>query len=400
MNFLNFDVVVLGAGPGGCSTAGHLAQKGFKVALLEEKEFPRFKIGESLLPYSLEVFRNLNFEDKLKSHFLQKNGAEFVDFQSGEKIKFDFSNTGKSKYPYAFEVKRAELDQLFLDHVREEFGVQVFNPIKISKSLEKESEVEVTFEDQNQSEHIVRSPFLVDASGRQSKFAPHVTSKSPLNSFNDLACFSHFKNLPRKEGRDEGDITIGILGQGAWLWQIPFKDKTSSMGLVCSKKVYKSLDEGDDLFDYFKNKFPAFKTYMEGAEQLGPLKFASNYSYKREQYYGKRWLLVGDAMGFLDPVFSTGVHVALYSGMKAADSIVQALEGGVTLNQDLGESYQKNMQKGFKRFSGLLSIFYDPTFISHMKKTLQRERVRQSFTELVAGGAWEDDNDLFRMGVV
>lgn len=391
-----YDVIVLGGGPGGVSAAGYLAKAGHRVILIESSQFPRFKVGESLLPYSLEVFRDFDFEPVLKEKFIQKNGADFVDFKTKETIHFDFSNFGKAKYPYSYEVTRAELDELFLNHVSEKYNIDVLQPEKMKSFVEADESVQISLE----SGKTIKAKFLVDATGRSSMFGSKTNKKEKLEAFNDLACYAHFKGLPRKEGAAEGDIVIGILGEGAWVWSIPFKNGVTSLGVVCSKKTYKNLDVGSDIISYFEEKFSHFKDYIKDAERVTDLKFSSNYSFTRQEFFGKRWLLVGDSLGFLDPVFSTGVHVALYSGKLAAKELSQCLNADSDLLAGAGDSYTKDIKIGFKRFSGLLKIFYSPTFMPHMKKTLERDRMRFAFTELVAGGAWEEDSILFRMGVV
>ncbi len=396
MRSFKYDVVVLGGGPGGASSAGYLAKAGHKVVLIEGESFPRFKVGESLLPYSLEVFRDLDFESILKENFLRKNGAEFVDFRTGESVHFDFSNSGEAKYPYSYEVERAELDERFLGHVSQKYGVDVLQPEKMVSFIEESDSIKIKLDTGKE----VEAKFLIDATGRGSLFGSQTNKKEKLDAFNDLACYAHFTGVPRKKGAAEGDITIGILGEGAWVWSIPFKNGITSIGMVCSKKTYKDLDVDMDIFAYFEKKFPKLKDYFKNTTRVTDVKFSSNYSFKRQEYFGKRWMLVGDSMGFLDPVFSSGVHVALYSGKLAAKEISMCLMSGENLLSGSGAAYTENVQKGFERFSSLLGIFYSDTFIPHMKKTLERDRMRFAFTELVAGGVWEEDNVLFRMGVV
>ena len=396
MTVSKVDVIVLGGGPGGVSAAGYLAQKGHSVTLIEKVNFPRFKIGESLLPYSMEIFKDLGFEEVLRENFIQKNGAEFIDFRNGDRIKFDFANSGKAKFPFAYEVIRSKMDKLFLDHAKNKFGVKVFQPAKITSIVENKDSIDVSLDDGV----YLSASFLVDASGRSSYFGSKHTTKNNLESFNDLACYAHFKGLPRFQDPDEGNITIGVIGEGAWLWSIPFKGDVTSLGVVCSRKTFKDVEEGRDLILYFKEKFPKLKAYLSGAKQVSELGFASNYSFSRDQYFGKRWVLVGDSMGFLDPVFSTGVHIALYSGKLSASAIDYCLKKGAFLSEDVGETYQNEIQLGYKRFSNLLGLFYGPNFLTHMKKTLRRDIVRMSFTELIAGGAWEHDNILYRMNVI
>ena len=396
MNKNKYDVIILGGGPGGVSAAGYLAKKGYSVCIVEAFEFPRFKVGESLLPYSMEVFIDLNFEKTLQKQFLQKNGAHFFDFRTEDEIKFDFSNSGIAKFPYSYEVERAKMDQLFLKHVVKSFGVKLYQPAQIINFIDKESCTEVHLKE----DQTLEGTFIIDASGKNSVFGRQHLKAMPLESLNDLACFGHFKGLPRESGHNEGDIFIGILGEGAWMWSIPFKGETSSLGVVCSRKIFKDLEEGVNLISYFEHKYPKFSSYTHKSEPVSQLRFTSNYSFRRQKVHGKNWLLVGDSMGFLDPIFSTGVHVALYSGKLASEAIDNSIKKGQNLDAHYGKEYDEKIQLGFKRFSGLLEIFYDNNFLPNIKKTLERKHMRHSFTDLIAGGAWEDNNVLFRMGVI
>jgi flavin-dependent dehydrogenase len=243
--------------------------------------------------------------------------------------------------------------------------------------------------------------YVLDSTGRDALMGKRFSSRTVNKDMNNVAVFAHYEGVQRRSGMNEGDITIGLLPNRSWTWIIPFKGGITSVGVVCSSSsiVDKSNMLGfmEDLLDQSKR----VRHMMSSAQRTSEVQMIGNYSHITEKFYGERWLLVGDAAVFLDPIFSTGVHVAVSSGKFAAHAVQQALAGNLSFEQNsLGENYQKMVLKGVGRFRHLVGLFYDGNFVAQMKKTLTRENMRKGFTSVVAGDAWNDENFLFQKNVL
>lgn len=393
----NYDVAVLGAGPGGSQTATLLAQAGLKTVIIERLEFPRFRIGESLLPASMPLLKKTGFHAKLKASdkYIEKFGARFIDYKTDEEVYFGFSGGLNADIPSAFEVPRAMFDADMLDHARS-CGVEVLQPCLVDDvTLNSDSIVLHT------AQGNIKAKFLVDASGRQSVVGKKLSYKKIGGDFNNLGVFAHYKGVKRAEGRNEGDIRIGILPNKAWSWQIPFKGELTSVGIVSRST---EIPKDDKLESYLWDSVcgtPKMLSYMEGAERVSEIQYVSNYGQECEKFWGPRWLLVGDAAKFLDPCFSSGVHNSIQSGTEAAATIIKALHDGVDFtDSNRGEYYEMDFRRGLDRFHSLISLFYGDNFVRDMKKTMQRKELEKAFTSAVAGDMWTDANILFEQDVL
>ncbi len=392
-----YDVAIIGGGPGGSTLGTYLAQAGKKVALIEKKEFPRFQIGESLLPYSMEIFREIGFEEELSKSdkYLEKYGAEFFEYQSLDRIRFDFTLDGSADWPMAYEVNRAEFDNDLLEYAKKS-GVEVLQPLAVKDVDIHNSGVSV-----KTTRGPIEAKFLADASGRSSFIGRKLGIRKINKDINNVGVFSHFKNVKRKSGKLEGDITIVVLPEVSWAWIIPFKDGTASVGVVSSSDTFKRFSTKKELFDHFVQSCPLFKDSMAEAEPTGELQSEANYSQTCDQFYDARWIMLGDAAQFLDPIFSSGVHISLNSAKSASRTLIEALNtDSDLLTNGRGESYEQELRLGLKRFHGLLNIFYSSNWVQQMNKVFETERMYEAFTKALAGGVWDESNPLFRLKVV
>ncbi|MBY0415617.1 MAG: FAD-dependent oxidoreductase, partial [Bdellovibrionales bacterium] len=324
-----YDVIVVGGGPGGCTTATYLALKGHKVLLIEKQVFPRFKIGESLLPFSMEVFKETGFYDVLSSgKYIQKNGAYFFDSVTNDNIYFDFSKGGKAEFPHAYEVVRSEFDKDLLEYAQK-CGVDVRQPEEFVSAEFMDREVMVKTD-----KGIYHSKYIVDASGRVS-IVTSPFQKKIKNPFyiNNFAVFAHFEGVDRSYLPSEGDICVGILKNKAWSWTIPFKGPITSVGIVSTQEFVVEMNQSEDFFNKRVEDNPFFHHIMKNAKRTSDFMIQSNFSYANEKFVGGRWGTVGDAMSFLDPVFSSGVHVSLMSAKFMSQNIDFALKNDL-LNLD------------------------------------------------------------------
>ena len=391
------DVIIIGAGPGGSTLAALLARKGYDVAIVEKDVYPKFKIGESLLPYSSDILRESGAFAKIDSgKYIRKYGAEFVDYRERETVYFEFAGGLDGDHPYAWEVERKEFDNDLLEHARES-GARIYQPRAVTAIHENESPVRL---ETNEGELTCR--FVVDATGRAAFLGNRMGIRHRNDDFNNVAVFSHFSGVKRREGKRAGDIIIAVLPDHSWSWTIPFLDGRTSVGVVCNSKLYK---EYPNRLDYIRARLsvhPLLVENMAGSELLLEPGHQGNYSHTCSTYMGRSWLLLGDAAAFLDPIFSSGVHISLTSARLATRAIHAALSGG---SPDLretpeGHAYEPELRKGTHRFRTMLNMFYTTEYVAQMKKALQRKEICKAFTSAVGGDMWNDENPLFQLGVL
>ncbi len=392
----NFDVIIIGGGPSGSVAASHLAKNGINVAVIERENFPRFHIGESLLPASMPIYKEIGFFPKLAAgKFIEKYGARFIDYTNDDEIYFGFGNGFNPDIPMAFEVERSEFDKDLLDHAKE-CGAMVFQPERVKDVEEHADYLTITTnKDQYQAKYVL------DCTGRDAFLGKKQALRSADKDLNNFAVFAHFVGVQRYSGKNEGDITVGLLPNRSWTWIIPFKGEKTSVGVVASSI---NVPPGMDLNEYLDTQLrqsPRVTNIMKNAERTMEVTTIANYSQTCSQYYGDRWMMSGDASTFLDPIFSSGVHVGSQSSLFAAKTLIQALQKNLKITeQGLGADYEAQVRKGIARFKNLIMLFYNGNFVTQMKQTLERKNMREGFTSAVAGDVWNDRNFLFEKGVL
>ncbi len=391
-----FDVIIIGGGPGGSVAASVLARSNLSVAIIERELYPRFHIGESLLPASMPIFKEIGFFDTLNSgRYLRKYGARFIDYVSDEEIYFGFADGLNPDIPMAFEVPRAQFDSDLLSHAKKS-GAEVCQPENVKAIELKESHITITTENDE-----FRADYVIDVSGRDSVIGKHLKIRDNIKDLNNIAVFSHYQGVQRYEGKNEGDITIGLLPNRAWTWIIPFAGETTSVGVVSSSNDF---DGQKDLPHYLEKKLLGSERVaqiMSGSQRTMEVTSIGNYSHACRTFFGERWILAGDAAMFLDPIFSSGVHLSISSSKLAAEAVLKIFHQKQSLKENfVGQAYEEQVRKGAKRFHGLISMFYGGNFVEQMKKTLQRENMRKGFTSAIAGDVWDETNFLFQKSVL
>jgi flavin-dependent dehydrogenase len=394
---LTHDVIIVGAGPGGSTLAALLARKDYSVGIVEKDPFPKFKIGESLLPYSSDILRESGAYDLLDGgKYIRKYGAEFVDHRESETVYFEFAEGLDNDHAYAWQVERKELDHDLFKHAVK-CGATAYNPVNVAEVRETKEPVEVVTE-----QGTLTCRFVVDATGRAAMLGNRMGLRTISNDFNNVAVFTHFKNWKRREGKRGGDIVMGVLPEHSWSWTIPFLDGRTSVGVVCNARNYK---EAPNKLEYIRERMsvhPFLVDNMKNAEMLQEPGHAANYSFGCERYLGRNWMMVGDAATFLDPIFSSGVHVSLTSAKLASRALDAALSGKVPDLRETpdGAAYEPTLRKGVQRFKTMLQMFYTTDYVRQMKKTLQRKEICRAFTSAVGGDMWNDENPLFQLGIL
>lgn len=315
------DVLVIGGGPAGSTAAALLSEQGWRVTLLEKDQHPRFHIGESLLPMNLPLFERLGVLDQVKALGVRKHGAEFGSAHYPEKRSTYFRDALNREYPYAFQVRRSEFDHLLLNNSVER-GVTVHQGMTV-KDVEFQPDVVIAHAvDEQGQDSTWQARFVVDGSGRDTLLARKQGLKQKNPKHQSAAVFGHFRHVERLAGDDAGNTSVYWFEHG-WFWLIPLRDGVMSVGAVCWPDYLKTRDNRrleDFLWDTIA-LCPDAQTRMREAELCSPVQATGNYSYRATRMVGDRYVLVGDAFAFIDPVFSTGVLLAMQSAALASEAV-------------------------------------------------------------------------------
>jgi flavin-dependent dehydrogenase len=385
----DFDVIVAGGGPAGSSTANFLRQRGRSVLVLERERFPRFHIGESLLPLGNDIWKELGVFEDMNATFIHKPGARFIHEESGAEFTYYFDTAIRPGRPYAFQVKRAEFDKLLLDRARV-LGADVREESTVRNVDVREDGVVVTVLGKDGQSYEARAPMFVDATGRDTL----VAGKRQLKVHDDLvttnvALFSTYAGVPREQGLEEGNIIIGLF-DGGWYWVIPFKDGDTSVGFVLEKR-YTKVNRGLsklEMYEQVIGGLPHLSKLMSGAKRILEVDSQANWSYRATQFYADRVLLVGDAAAFVDPLFSTGVLLAVNGAKFAAEHIDSALTDG-RYEAARFAAYQDQCAAGMDIFRTLVQEFYAENLRGILMSSAVNPTVCSVIVSMLAGDVYK-----------
>ena len=356
-----YDVAVIGGGPGG-STAGALAaRRGQKVLILEREKFPRFHVGESLIPFGNEVLAASGAWPKVEqAGFIVKPGADFTLGNSRGMLRLWFARSLSPRFPTTFQVERSKFDQLLLNHAADS-GCEVREEAKVENiELGKgQTPHRVTYRQDGES-RTVEARWIVDASGRDAFLGRLLRlPKTDLGMAKRFATFAHFHGVLRNEGAAGGNITIVRL-QDAWFWFIPLDGEKTSVGLVQRLDAFKASGlTPQQSFEQAVASSTELRYRLKKSERVGEFYTAGDYTYRHQVMAGERWLLVGDAAGFIDPIFSSGVMIALRTARLADAAIEEADLGNKTLSPSVRGRYLQDVRKMTNRFLRLIRAYYD-----------------------------------------
>lgn len=380
------DVLVIGGGPGGSTTATFLARGGLRVTVVEREEFPRFKVGESLVPNCMPILERLGVLDKIKAHgFLDKFGVTFHDQELEKETTFYFRE-GRPWPHFTFDVHRAEFDQVLLEHAAAQPGVSVLQPATVEKVAFDAEGVTVRLS-VGQAERTLRARFLVDATGRDAFLASRQGRRQPMPGLGKVAIFAYFQGARRWPGREEGNVRIYIFPEG-WFWYIPLARDETSVGCVLHARTVKERDGSPEaLFHDMAQRCERVRENLVGARQVTPMYTAANFSYEVEPIVGDRFLCVGDAVAFVDPIFSAGVFLAMASGEMAAEEIVRAFRAN-RFKAGRFAGYARRLRRGMRPFTRFIKQFYDRQFLEMFLSPKEALGLVSAVTFILAGGGF------------
>lgn len=391
-----YDVIVIGGGPGGCAAATLIAQRGHRVLLLERSAEPKFKIGESLMPATWWTLKRMGMLPKLQaSHFPRKYSVQFYSPSGKASSPFYFQETNPHESSVTWQVLRSEFDALLLDNAREH-GVEVRRGAAVKDVLFEGDPGDRAVGVQVESGSTLACRVVVDATGRSAFLGRKLGLMRPDPELRKASLFTHFEGALRDPGIDEGaTLVIHTQDANAWFWYIPLPEDRVSVGVVGSIEHLVSSRSGDPqaVFDEEVARCPALQPRIARARQVFPVQVLRDFSYRSSRIAGDGWVLVGDAFGFLDPIYSSGVFLALKSGELAADSVHAALAAGDLSAARLG-AHGPRFLAGMEAMRKLVYAFYEQDF-SFARFLARFPGCRIDLIHLLVGNVFRPTNGLF-----
>ena len=387
------DVVVIGGGPAGSTVSTLIAQHGYRVALFERETFPRFHVGESLIPETYWVLERLNMLPKLRqSPFLKKYSVQFVTAEGKESAPFYFWDNKPHECSQTWQVVRSEFDQMMLENAREH-GVAAHEGMRVMDVLfEGDRAVGVTVKLDDGSLQTVRAKVVVDASGQNGLLMNRLGLRVWDPVLNKGAVWTYWEGAHRDAGRDEGATLVLQAGGGAgWFWYIPLHNNIVSVGVVApSDYLFGRRKEYSQTYDDEVERCLAVKKRVSKGARITGYFATKDHSYRSRQVAGNGWVLVGDAFGFLDPLYSSGVLLALKSGEFAADAIVEGLGQGDTSSAQLGR-WAGEFNVGMDRMRRLVCEYYDGFSFGEFVRDFPH--LQGTITDILVGDLFDDRID-------
>jgi flavin-dependent dehydrogenase len=387
-------VLVVGGGPAGSTTATFLQRRGHRVIQLEKDRHPRFHIGESLLPCNLPIMEELGVLEKARALGVVKHGA---DFESGDGYRtFHFRRALGGSPPHAFQVKREEFDRMLFQHAQEN-GVDAREGVKVdSVEIGGIGDVVARAHDADGTERTFRARYLVDASGRDTLLGNAMKIKRKNDKHQSAAIFAHFRGVEYRPGEDAGNISIYNFEHG-WCWFIPLREGVMSVGCVCFPEYLRTRrGRNEEFLMHTLETMPDAWKRMANAEMISGVRVTGNYSYSCERMAGPGWVMVGDAFAFVDPVFSSGVYLAMHSGRNAAALVDAALKEPAR-EAALQRAFTGRIRRGVKVFSWFIYRFNSPVMRGLFASPRNVWRVEDGVISMLAGDVFDNPRVMRRL---
>lgn len=387
------DVVVIGGGPSGATASTLIAQKGYRVQLFEREHFPRFHIGESLIPETYWVLKRLNMLEKLQnSPFVKKHSVQFVGSSGRLSEPFYFMEHKPHECSQTWQVLRSEFDKMMLDNAREH-GVEAHEGVRVLDVLfEGDRAVGLRIKEEDGTEREVRAKVVVDASGQSKMLASRFKLSVADPELKKGALWTYFEGAYRDQGRDEGaTLVLQTEGKKGWFWYIPLHNNIISVGVVASfDYLFNGRGDHETIYKEELDRCPAVKERVSIGKQVAGFYATKDYSYRSRQGSGDGWVMVGDAFGFLDPLYSSGVLLALKSGSLAADAVAEGLSKGATSAAQLGQ-WIPDFSEGMDRMRRLVCEFYNGFSFGRFVKKFPH--LKGHLTDLLIGDLFKESVD-------
>lgn len=379
-----YDAIIIGGGPAGSTAATTLAQAGRRVLVLEKMKFPRFHVGESLLPYNRKIFNDLGVWEKIESAgFITKRGAQFLMGNGSHKVRLNFSKGSFTEFPQAVQVERSKFDQLLLNHSREN-GAEVREEATVKEYQVHDGHVTIRYTTAEGDEEEVKGSFLMDASGLSNFTANRESRREYYSGHKKIAIFGHFEGVDMPQGEEYGDILI-VRRENSWFWLIPLEANKTSVGLVLDAADFKAMrKEPQQVFDDAVSTTKVVNDRFDKAMQQTPVHVVTDFSYTNDKLVSPRVVRVGDASGFIDPIFSSGVLLAMTSGQQGAQAVHEALNLGQPLTEGM-KRYEKDNRLRISQFWQFIENFYRLHFAQLFFQPHNRFRMVCAINAVLAG---------------
>jgi flavin-dependent dehydrogenase len=393
----DYDVVIIGAGPAGCASATVLCEMGHSVLVLEREKFPRYHIGESLLPFTYYPLKRLGLLEKMqKSQFVKKYSVQFVSVSGKASQPFYFSTRYPEDVAQTWQVLRSEFDQMVVDHAREH-GALIKEQVTVT-SLLKDGEKVVGVRTESKTEGVkeYRARIVLDCSGKESFTASRNNWRIRDPMLNKVAVWTYYEGAMRDPGIDAGATTVAFVPEKGWFWYIPQHDDRVSVGVVAEAKYLTrgGVKAPKDIFNREIEENAWIKEHLACGRQTGDYYITNEFSFHAKHCATEGLLLVGDAFCFLDPVFSSGLMLALKSGVLAGEAVHAAFEAN-DLSPERFADYGTTLRHGIENMRKLVYAFYDPNF-SFRQLTDKYPDLAGDVTDCLSGDVNKDFTRLFK----
>ncbi len=379
-----YEVLIIGGGPGGTAAATYLAKAGRTVLLLEKEFFPRFHIGESLLPYNRRLFDEMGLTPILEKHgFPKKYGAQFHLGNGTKSTYFVFRKGRFTREIESYQVERATFDHLLLKHARQ-CGAEVHEGWTVERFSSGKDMVTVEASDPDGQARQFQAEFLLDASGRSNLTGNQERMRQIHPDLKKIAIFGHFRNVRIDAGERSGDTVIVRL-KDKWFWLIPLAADKVSIGCVLDQAEFvRSGETPSEIFFRICKSTPVMRDRMEHAKLCGPLQATSDFSYYNKRLVGRRLIRIGDAAGFMDPIFSAGVFLAMTTGKWAAETVIKALQRGNDGERGL-RKYERRAKTALETYWEMVRNFYTIPFLEVFFEPRERFNLASTVNAVLAG---------------